>query len=149
MDPKRITFSEFLREAQRGFHRPNFTASPFFKAAVERLDPATREVVLSALRDFKDAKTFDPSAMASGRFNDHQLHGQLSKYYDCHLIHGHLVLIYYHGGEYIILMDLLPHSAVETKRAPDTSRRLDAILPKMQELAVRNLQRAKVGLKRV
>lgn len=102
------------------------------------IDKSIADTLRSKIEDFKKQKTMKPTDMAHG-FHDHKLSNVLRSYYDAHLIHGRVLLIYYHGGEYIILLNIVNHKQIDPPNNTKLGKKLDSILPKYKELAQKEL----------
>jgi mRNA-degrading endonuclease YafQ of YafQ-DinJ toxin-antitoxin module len=107
-------FSDFLALAEGAdLNHPYYKASQAFKDDLNDLDPYIRGVVEAKIAEFKKLKTLNPQDLIkSPSWKDHALRGELGRYYEAHLIHGQLSLIYYHGGRYIIFVKLVLHSTL-------------------------------------
>lgn len=135
------TVKELISE-NAPWHRPWFETSPLVKEVYDSLDPSLLAPVKSALEYFKQHKTYNPGDLIRN-INDHKSSSPLTSYYHAHLIHGKVMLVYYHGGEYIILMDLVNHKQLEKPNDSRLARKLDILLPRMIELTKNKMEQAK------
>lgn len=117
------TFRQFLLEDSKPF----YFEAPRFRKAMKKADPQTQRRLNRSLADFKAEKTSSPGYFVRS-MNDHALEDGI---YDVHLIHGILVMLYYHCGDYIILLDIVPHIDVDRNNFSTTKRRY---LPAMPDL---------------
>jgi len=112
-----ITFKDFLDEDEK--IRPYFKASKTFKKRLDSFPEFIKTSVKARLEQFKTLKYIDPRIFISeASWKDHRLTGpNLGNFCEVHLIKDPLlVMIYYHGGRYVLLMDLVPHKFVETPK---------------------------------
>ena len=108
-----MTFKEFLEEQVRFLH-PYYKASNEFKKSLSNdFDKNQRSMLINKIQEFKNLKTLNPQDLIKQpNWKDHALRGILSNYYEAHLVYGQISLIYYHGGRYILLMDIVLHKVL-------------------------------------
>jgi mRNA-degrading endonuclease YafQ of YafQ-DinJ toxin-antitoxin module len=133
-----LSFKEFLNE---DYGRPYYYSSAAYIHTRKKFPSNIETLVRERMLEFRELKTFDPRILISSPgWKDHKLKGVLSDYFDAHVIYGKLVLIYYHGGEYIILMDIVPHDDVDSpQKATVLARRLAPILTQLKPIVERKV----------
>ena len=130
MKEKFILITELIQ-----YKHPYYKASESFKESLEDFDPNQKQIIISKIHEFKRLKTLNPQDLIhSANWKDHALRGPLGQYYEAHLIYGHICLVYYHGGRYILLLDIVPHSVLTAKNKSNSlSIQLNNITPPLKK----------------
>ena len=134
------TFLEFLNLEERYAlpsqfspnSRPYYETSEVLKAQLDRMPRNLRDFAVDSIREFKSLKTANPGYLipAAG-WRDHAMRVPSGDpLWETHLRGGKAMLIYYHAGRYLLLLDIIDHSAIDKSGSPKNKQ----LIERMQNL---------------